>query len=58
MNASDFLIVESGCRWSVVEAGIVRGCVASREQALTLVEILTAMADARQHGAAYQQGAA
>jgi hypothetical protein len=47
MNEPQFLIVESGCRWSVVQAGVVRGCVASREQAQTLVQILTHMASVR-----------
>jgi|LauGreDrversion4_2_1035121.scaffolds.fasta_scaffold07970_3 hypothetical protein len=58
MSSSAFHVVESGCHWSVVQAGIVRGCVASREQALTLVGILEAMADARSASAAYQQEAA
>ena len=54
MSAPTFCVVENGCRWSVVEAGVVRGCVASREQAQVLVGILQAMANARQTSAAYQ----
>ena len=43
----NYQIRESGCRWTVVAEGQVRGCVASREQAFTLVTILEAMAEAR-----------
>jgi hypothetical protein len=54
MSTSAFCVRESGCYWTVVEAGVVRGCVASREQAQVLVGILQAMADARSTSAAYQ----
>ena len=43
----NYQIRESGCRFVVMEAGTCRGCVASREQAFTLVTILEAMAEAR-----------
>ncbi len=59
MNASNFCVREAGTsRWTVIEAGVVRGCVATREDASALVSILEAMADARQHGVAYQHEAA
>ncbi len=54
MNASDFLIVESGCFFVVMEAGTCRGRVATRDDAATLVMILQAMADAKRDGVAYR----
>ena len=54
MSTSTFCVVENACYFAVMEAGVVRGCVASREQAQVLVGILQAMANARQTSAAYQ----
>jgi hypothetical protein len=53
MSTPAFCVVENGCYFAVMEAGVCRGCVATRDDAATLVMILQAMADAKRDGVAY-----
>jgi hypothetical protein len=54
MSTSSFCIVPNGCYFAVMEAGVCRGSVATRDDAATLVMILQAMADAKRDGVAYR----
>ena len=43
-----FHIKENGCRWMVFQDGSVKGVTSTRDEAGLLVQILTAMKEARQ----------
>ena len=43
-----FHIKENGCRWMVFQDGSVKGVTSTRDEAGLLVQILTAMEEAKQ----------